>query len=407
MPTLRAMKRPLWVLSLVLLLVGGLLAHAATTPAAEQAKPVPASKPKPPPGAEAAQALSTITGVAISPLLGVSAVGAWRWFKAPKDQRESLPWFAQPWFWVSGLLLVGAVALKDALGTAAPTVLKKPLDVAEAVENKISGLVAAGAFVPLVAAIFTSVKAEAVLGAAGFAAVDLAPVLNVLMVPIALAAFAVVWLVSHAINMLILISPFTTVDAALKAFRAFLLGTVAVTSFANPFVGAVWALVLILICWFLAGWAFRLMVCGSAFMWDYATFRRRRFKPDPQSNKMFLARRTEKVPVRTYGRLARDANGRLEFTYRPWLVLPARTLTLAEGRYAVGRGLLYPKVVRVEGDETPAVFTLPPRYRSHEQALSDVYGLGAVVDVGLLKGLKAIGRFFRELFGMASRPAAA
>jgi hypothetical protein len=42
---------------------------------------------------------------------------------------------------------------------------------------------------------------------------------NALMVPIAMAAFFIVFLASNAINILILLSPFTTVDAALKGFR--------------------------------------------------------------------------------------------------------------------------------------------------------------------------------------------
>ncbi|MBI3877668.1 MAG: hypothetical protein HY300_17205 [Verrucomicrobia bacterium] len=400
------MKQHRWLLVALALAVALFVAHAATSPA--PAKDKPASKEtKPPPGVEAAQALSTITGVAISPLLGVSAVGAWKYYHTAAERRDKLPWFAQPWFWSAGLLLVGVVALKDAFGTTVPVVLKKPLDVAEAIENKISGLVAAGAFVPLVAAIFESVKTDASLSSLGFATVDFSPLLNALMVPIALAAFGVVWLVSHAVHMLILISPFATVDAALKAFRAFLLSTVAITSFVNPYVGAAWALVLILICWFLSGWAFRLMICGSMFIWDFATFRRTRFTPDATVNKMFLARETQKVPIRTYGRLARDAQGQFAFTYRPWLVLPARTLTLPDANYAVGRGLIQSEIVRVEGNDTTAVFTLPPRYRSHEVELAKVYGFGEVMDIGLLKGLKAIARFFRELFGFTPKPSAA
>jgi len=49
-------------------------------------------------GVKAAEALSTITGVAISPLFGVSAVGAYKYWKTDPDRRATLPWFAQPWF---------------------------------------------------------------------------------------------------------------------------------------------------------------------------------------------------------------------------------------------------------------------------------------------------------------------
>src|SRR6185295_9650190 len=128
------------------------------------------------PGIEAAQTLSMITGVAISPLLGVGAVGAWKYFETPEDKRANLVWYAQPWFWVPALLLVGLVFLKDSLGTAARTVLKRPLDVAETIENKISGLVATGAFVPLVVALMGRENVHvAGLSSAGFAAIDFSP----------------------------------------------------------------------------------------------------------------------------------------------------------------------------------------------------------------------------------------
>ena len=61
-----------------------------------------------------AQTISTITGVAISPLLGMGAVGAWQYFKwqqAPESSRGQLPWYANPLFWIPALLVVGLVGL--------------------------------------------------------------------------------------------------------------------------------------------------------------------------------------------------------------------------------------------------------------------------------------------------------
>ena len=398
------MKKHFWLLVVASLCFALVVAHAA-----QSAAPAPAAKPagKAAPGMDIAQTITTLTGVAISPLLGVSACGAWTYFKADTAQRSKLSWYAQPWFWASGLLLVGAVFLKDTGGVVVPTALKKPLDVAEALENKVSGLVAAGAFVPIVASVFGSdaVK-EAVAGNAMLASLGLSSLLNVLMVPFAIIAFAVVWLAGHAINMLILISPFATVDAGLKAFRTFLLSTVTITGFANPVVGAVWSLVIILASYFLAGWAFRLTVCGTQFIWDYFTFGRTRCRVDAKGNAMFLAREIDKVPIRTYGTLARNDAGELVFTYRPWLVLAPRTLTLPKGSYAVGKGIFHSEVVAVQGEEHTAVFTLPPRYSTHEDALAQVYGWG-VTDVGIIAGLKAIGRFIGELCGFGGRPATA
>ena len=257
-------------------------------------------------GLEAAQAISTITGVAISPLLGVSGIGVWKYFKTAPEKRAKLPWYAQPWFWGPALLLVVLAFVKDTFGTALPTVVKKPLDVAEAIENKISGLVAAGAFVPLIAAIFAATGDDrALYGDAGLAMMNLTPLLNLLTVPLAIAAFVVVWMVSRVVHVLILISPFTTVDAALKSVRPFVLSTVAGTAFVNPYVGAAWSLVIILICFLLAGWSFRLMIFGTVFTWDLVTFRKNRFKVEPDSNWMFTACEVNKTPIRTYGKLSR------------------------------------------------------------------------------------------------------
>lgn len=360
--------------------------------AAETGKSSNKSSSKATPGLEAAQAISTITGVAISPLLGVSGVGAWKYFKTAPENRAKLAWYAQPWFWVPALLLVAVAFVKDTFGTVLPTAVKKPFDVAEAIENKVSGLVAAGAFVPLIAAIFGSLGGDdsALYGDAGLAIINVSALLNVLTIPFAIAAFVVVWMVSHVINVLIIISPFTTVDAALKSFRAFMLSTVAGTAFIDPYVGAIWSLIIVAVCWFLAGWAFRMMTFGTVFTWDLVSFRSSRFKVDPAANWAFTAREIDKAPIRTYGKLTRGPQGELTLTYRPWLFLSKRSVTLPAGQYAVGKGLFYSEIIKLEGDDTTTAMTLPPRFRSHEEELSSVYLLSGVQDVGVVKGLKAV-----------------
>jgi hypothetical protein len=378
------------------LLVCGVLLAAPASVDRPVAAPAQAAKA---PGVEAAQALSTLTGVAISPLLGVGAVGAWKYWRAPSVSRDQLPWFAQPWFWGPALLLVMLVFVKDLAGTSLPTTLKKPFDLIELFENKVSGLVMAGAFVPIIASIFHSVGEGSQIGTWGLGMIDLASLGNVLVVPLALAAFVVVFLAGHAVNVLILISPFTTLDAALKSARLFLVSTVAATSLANPYVGAAWALIIILVSYFIAGWTVRLTVFGTVFAWDLATLGHRRFRPDPRQNWAFTARKIEQTPVRTYGRLSRDEEGRLTLRYRPWLILPPRTLTLPPSQHCVGRGLLYPEIRRITGEASVADFTLPPRCRTHEEGLVGIYRLAAVEDIGLRRGFKAVWQWLKNLLG--------
>jgi hypothetical protein len=82
------------------------LLFPASAPAAE------AKKAKTP-GIELATMASQVTGIAISPLLGVGGVGAYQWAKADTpEEKAQLPWFAQATFWLPALLLVGVCAFK-------------------------------------------------------------------------------------------------------------------------------------------------------------------------------------------------------------------------------------------------------------------------------------------------------
>jgi hypothetical protein len=381
-----------------------LFAFLATSALGEAgSEQAPAAYPSSAPGAEVAQTISLVTGVAISPLLGAGAVGAWKYYEAKTpEQRANLPWFAQPWFWVPALLLVTACFLKDTLGIALPTVLKKLFDALEVIEHKVSALVATGAFVPLVAPVFHSSGGHSSMlgGSLVFATIDLSWLGNLIMVPVMMIAFLMVSLASSTINILILLSPFTTVDAALKAFRLFILSTVTVTAFANPWVGAVWALIIIAFAYLIAGWSLRLSHFGLVFIWDFVTRRSARFAPDKTSNRVFLGRKIDKTPARSYGSLRRDDAGHLVLTYRPWFILPARTLSLPEGKYAVGKGLLYSEILRVEGESLKSAILLPPRYRSHEEELVAIYGLSGIRDTGA----RAAFRWLRDLMGVSPKP---
>jgi len=354
------------------------------------------------PGQQIAQTISLITGVAISPLMGVGVVGAWQWWQAKTpEQKAKLPWFANPMFWIPALLLVAACAVKDSAGIVLPPLLKKPFDVAETIEHKISGLVATGAFVPIAASIFhaSNTGNGASLSSLGFATIDLSWLYNALMVPVMMAAFFIVFLASNAINILILISPFGAVDAALKAARTAVIASIAVSSWANPWIGAAWALIIILISWLIAGWSFRLSHFGLSFIWDFVTGRSRRFKPDPTVNKMFLGRKIDYVPARTYGKLSRDDKGNLVLKYRPWLVLAERTLTLPATKYAAGKGVFFSEILQLDGDNARIALLLPPRYRGHEYELVAIYGLTDVRDTGLL----AAWSWFKSMLGFKTK----
>lgn len=373
----------------------------------------------PPPGplvgATLTETITQITGVAISPLLGMSAVGAYRYFKTPEEQRDRLPWYCHPMVWLAGLAVAGAAAAKDTLGVAVPTSLKKPFDLLEAVENQASGLVGMAAFLPITMASmgsFISTQADGLVTGGTFwggflpmAVIDSGAILGILLIPLAMAVYAVVWLLSNAINVLILLSPFAVVDAALKGFRASILGLLTLLGFINPWLGALLSLIIIVVACLLAGWAFRLSTYGVVFIWDFLTLRRTRFKVDRHPHRVFTARRIEQVPIRTYGTLSRPNGGSPVLSYRPWLVGTPRTVELPAADYAVGAGILFSTVVQVDPASGKARdwLTLPPRFRGHEQALAD-HLQTRVVPLGLRKGARWMVDWTRELLGLADRP---
>jgi hypothetical protein len=377
-----------------------------------------AAKKEKTPGVELATMASQVTGIAISPLLGVGGVGAYQWMSADTpEEKARLPWFAQVSFWLPALLLVGVCAFKDSIAAVAPPGWKKPLDVAETLENKFSGLVAAGAVIPSLVAVASRMVMDSsalepvpVLVAGGFgflpvAAIDLSWLLTILMVPLSVAVFAVVWVVGHAVNVLILLSPWGAVDTALKGFRTGVMSLVAGTAFIDPVVGATLSVVIILLAYLMAGWAFRLMVFGSVFSWDFFTLRRGRFQLLADGNKLFTGREIADAPPRTYGRLYQEADGRLLFRFRPWLVLPERAVEVPREGIVVGKGVFYSEVLGFDAkaDRNMTLLLLPPRYVGHEEMFARTYHIPGTCDIGLRRAWS----WLREALGFGAKKAPA
>ena len=85
---MKRLFRPL----LALLLVGALLSPSSVAAAPSTASTASA-KAEVSPGVQAAQTLSQVTGIAISPLLGVGAVGAYKYMNASEAERAKLSWY--------------------------------------------------------------------------------------------------------------------------------------------------------------------------------------------------------------------------------------------------------------------------------------------------------------------------
>jgi hypothetical protein len=394
----------------LMLFFTGIASLQASTGSAEEAAPVNVKPSMLLPGVSLSEGISEITGVAISPLLGVSAMGAWTYYQTESQLRHRLPWYCNPWVWGSGMGLIAVCFLKDFLGAAAPPLVKKPLDFAELFEDKLSALVASVGFVPLVALAIAQFEAKTPqtavdLTGSGLAVMPLAGFINFgvhtpwISIPVAMVAFVVVWLSSHTLNVLIALSPFGIVDAGLKLAKLGLIGLVVGSTIIHPYAGAVVSLVLILIGLLLAGWSFRLSLFGMLMGGDFL-LNKRATKADLESGvRGFLARRIEGVPVRTLVKWQRDPEGRPALSYRPWLVLPERRIVTPQSEMVLRKGLLNPSLAHRAESDAPvrSSITLLPRYRRLEEAIAQRFGCQEIVDGTLLRGLKAMRQWLVEM----------
>jgi hypothetical protein len=115
--------------------------------------------------------------------------------------------------------------------------------------------------------------------------------------------------------------------------------------------------------------------------------------------KGFLSRRMQGVPVRTFGKLESDAQGSVSFVYHPWLVLPKKSLPVADSGMVVCKGLLHPSVAhRVSQEASPrGMLILLPRYRRVEESIATRFGCQEVIDSALMRGFKAMRQWLIDI----------
>src|SRR5215471_5084233 len=310
-------------------------------------------------GESVTKALATVTSTAISPLVGVSVMGAWQYFRTPKPQREKLPFFDKPYFWVPTIILLVLIFIKDTFGGFAP-LIKKPLDAIEVlfVNHAALLLIVFPVVMNQVARVmgYTSLKglfAQSLSGPVVYAAtVDAPGVHHAFTVATALlytaAGFVVagvVWLLGHCFDVLALISPFPFVDFLLKLVRNIVFAVLLGASIISPHLGLLLCLAVIIVSFMAFGWALRLSVFGILFAWSMLEMLLLEIqeKPSREHGIRAFSSGVKDVKRRTYGRLTSCEDGSLAFVYRRLLVGPEKKVTLGRtGSFAVGRGIFYP-----------------------------------------------------------------
>jgi hypothetical protein len=284
--------------------------------------------------------------------------------------------------------------------------LKKPLDVIELFENKLSAIVASAALVPFldrqIAQVFA--REEGPVAAAGLAASGLATIdpalaqsptlLIALLVPLFLIAFFAVWLSSHALNVLILLSPFGFLDLFLKATRFLFVVFLALLSAVAPVLAAIFCGMLILAALWFAPRAFRVCLFGSVMSIDLIRSLVRKSERH-ENTRAFLARPVGSIAALSLGRLEPSAEGEVVFSSRFLLVGPARRVILpSAAELELEKGLLFPSLRRREDAATLLHFL--PRHRHDLAHVAGKLGIARIADPALVRGVKAAFRWVSE-----------
>lgn len=331
--------------------------------------------------------LGKVLGVALSPAVGLAAVGLW--YRATSEHPQSY-WYASWWFIATMSSLALLVAAKDTLGSMAGPA-KQIADGAEVLLNNGAGLIALAATLSWVVVPLGTPATELAQGmldglvptahaatesAALAAPTELAGWLGAgLLAAVTTILFGVVWLVSQTFNVMIMLNPFSPLDPFLKMGRLLLIGALFLACALSPWLGIPFAILIVLFSFFVSGYCLRMMVYGTVMAWDLT--RGARGAPVSEDRALaFAGRGLSEVPTRTLGHLELTESQSLCFQYRPWLVLPKRTIELHSLTLYAVDGSLYPSLYEDPEGRSKATIDLPPRARQTCDSLARAFELG-------------------------------
>ena len=372
-------------------------------------------------GERISTALATVTSTAISPLVGVTALGAWRYYRTPRAERDQLPLIEKPRFWIPVLVLLVLIFIKDTFGGFAP-LIKKPLDAAEVLFVNHAGLVLVAFPVVLnevarlmglrsLRELFSLTLGTPVVYAAAAQSSGVHHAFSVataaLYTLVGLLVAFVVWLVGHSFDVLAMISPFPFLDLLLKIVRNTIFAVLLITALLSPHLGLLLSLAIIAFSLLIFGWALRTAVFGTVFALGLlrALLFGAQDRPAPGDGVPAFSTRVRKVPRRTYGRLYAGRDGTLVFAYRRLLVGPENKVAVGKAAsFEVGQGIFFPAVIEPieSANHYRVVFRLLPTHRGIEESIRACLELAKVRDIRFTKGIRSFWKFVTESGGESS-----
>ena len=369
-----------------------------------------------------AEEISKATGCAISPILGISVLGAYTYYTTPVKERGRVPWHAKPEFWGPLLVVLLGIILKDSSKIALPKIIIMPLDAIETLLEKnvsatlgllviLSSITGKGfeqlqlAGHDLSFSVLTSAyAAESVNSAAATSSSGLFE-LGILSILVTVV-FGLVWVVSQSFNFLMFLCPFSWLDLLLATFKNLIVALLVGAYLINPFLGLFVSCVIILISLFLFARSYRFVIFGTIFSSDILFKKSRKHEIESSRIKAFAGSILADVPPLSYGSLTvQDAM--LVFHYKPWLFMPSKSITTSYrcDHCDAGIGALSPVIITPgkNFDTDLTLFRLRPLYHSHENRVAELLGLNGVRDVAFGKTFRDGYRWLAEQLGLATK----
>ena len=339
--------------------------------------------------------ITQITGLAINPLLVLIVIGVLDWQSLPEGATPLL--HANPWFWGS---LCALLAFSLGLRLLTPLIpgFGKLLKGVILVEQKIMGLLTAGLLIPTIALTMENTG----LTSSDHAQVAVAGIFGTSGYVVAgLLIYSVVWVVSHVIDSLVLLSPFALIDATLLTMRGALLAILGVAYWIHPAISAGICCVLIVICFLIAGWCIRINILASTFAFDLLTLRCKWMRPNQWPIRVFITGKSGLAPTRTRGLLEHDPDG-LRLRWRRFYWPIKRSTVLHRGSAKLVRGVVWSELYAESSPKVLVTLILPPRYFNHDQWISEHLEIPAENGT-IRRGVAGVVDFFRNIWSAGSK----
>lgn len=347
-----------------------------------------------------ARLVTKTTGISMSPLVSVTAIGAYTYMTTPVSKRALLPWYANSYVWGSCLLLLVIFAGNAHLGTFIPFA-HKPIQAVEHFEHYFSSIVLAfpliistlqSNFSTQIADVFSNEKYVLLASAsesfiphhtASTSTLMLISIVSLLVIP----SVIFVMLLSQALNTLILLSPIPQIDIVIRFFRFSILCLLLVGTLIHPYIGAAISLVILLIAWKLAGWSFRLSTVGAIFTLDLISRRSKRTQIHSTNIMAFTSSKIPLVPARTLGWL--DCNdSALMFHYKPLGIFPKKCIRIQTVDLHISENFVNPTICSTNNQIQSSLFFMPPRFKGHGYDLANRLNINKVTESPYLRGWK-------------------